>query len=256
MTQGRTRGKTILLAGATGPIGRATAAQLAPGNTLLITGRNPDRLSELVADLESRGATDVVPLTIDLAETDAFQILFAQVQEHCGAVEILVNCSGGWQGHTPGDFLLKTHQELRQEIEANLVWPTLLSQGVLTGMVDRGSGRIVHVSSVAGAIGLIGHAAYSGAKAGVTGLVRQLAMEFGESGITANAVAPRPVDTPRARGLLESGNPRLEAMLTRTPDHQLAVPAEIAALIEFLVSDVAGHINGQTILIDGGMAFS
>jgi NAD(P)-dependent dehydrogenase (short-subunit alcohol dehydrogenase family) len=120
-------------------------------------------------------------------------------------------------------------------------------------MVAARYGRIINVSSIAGLIALEGHSAYSAAKAGHSGLARQLAVEFGPFGITTNCVAPGAVLTGRAADMLAAEDEGILAMLRATPSGRLTTPEDVAELIGFLASEQAAPITGQTIAIDGGV---
>ena len=119
-------------------------------------------------------------------------------------------------------------------------------------MLDQGGGRIVNISSVAGKRGggLSGTAAYASAKAGVLGLTRALAREFGGRGIAVNAVAPGPTETAMVATLQGE---RRERVLSAVPLGRLGQPSEIAAAVAFLLSDAASYINGETLTVDGGL---
>lgn len=248
------RGRVALVTGATGPIGRAVAAELASsGFRVVITGRNAEALAGLSGELARTRGGPPMSVAADLTDEEAVTRLVETVTRELGGVDVLVNSAGGWVGARPGPFLEKSRADLRAQVENNLLLPVLLSHAVLGGMVQRGYGRIVAISSVAGLIGLAGHGAYSAAKAGLSGFVRQLAYEFGRSGVTANCLAPGPVATPNVRRLVEAGDPGLLAMLEQTPSGRLTTPEDIARAVAFLGSEAAGHINGQTIAVDGGM---
>lgn len=247
------RARVALVTGATGPIGRAIARRLASsGFRVVITGRNPQALAELADEL-GRDGERPRSVVADLTDYAAVTRAVGEVTDALGGLDVLVNSAGGWVGARPGPFLDKSPEDLRAQLDNNLLLPVLLSRAVLGGMVERGYGRIVAVSSVAGLIGLTGHGAYSAAKAGLSGFVRQLAYEFGGSGVTANCVAPGPVGTPNVRRLVAAGDPGMLAMLERTPSGRLTTPEDIADAVAFLGSEAAGHINGQTIAVDGGM---
>jgi NAD(P)-dependent dehydrogenase (short-subunit alcohol dehydrogenase family) len=195
-------------------------------------------------------------LTSDLTDFDSIQHSVALVTSDLGPADILINNAGGWSGSHFGPFLSKNADDLRAEIDDNLLTTVLMSRAVLPGMVERRYGRIVNISSIAGIIALEGHSAYSAAKAGHSGLARQFAVEFGAFGITTNCVAPGAVLTPRAEELLDAADASITTMLNMTPSARLTTPDEVAKLAVFLASEDAAQINGQTIAIDGGMTSS
>lgn len=246
--------RVAVLAGATGGIGPAIAHRLASdGFRLVLLGRNREAMERVVGDLpgSAQGATTVQAL--EFSDPGAIRDSLARVIQQTGRIDALIGNLGGWSGKRPGDFLTKEVHDLRTEIDTNLVLPVMLAHAVLPEMVRRGHGRLVFVSSVAGLVGLPGHSAYAAAKAGLMGFARQIAYEFGGRGITANCVAPGAVLTERVEELLHEEDPGIAAFVAGTPTARLTTVAEIAGSVAFLVGEDAGQINGQTLVVDGGM---
>jgi 3-oxoacyl-[acyl-carrier protein] reductase len=119
-------------------------------------------------------------------------------------------------------------------------------------MLERGSGAIVNLSSVAGARGAAGRAAYAASKAAIVSLTRTAAVEWAARGVRVNAVAPGYVETDLVASFVAAGRLDLAPVLSRTPAGRLAAPAEIAKAIRFLASSDASYINGQVLFVDGG----
>lgn len=246
--------KIAVITGATGPIGRATAHRLwSDGFGLALIGRRAPVLDQLAAELAKDSEQPVLPLVGDLAETGVAARLIADAERELGRIDVLVNNAGGWSGSQLGSFSEKSEADIRTELDNNLLVAVLSCRAALPVMVRQHFGRIINISSVAGIIGLDGHSAYSAAKAGHTGLARQLAMEFGSSGITANCVAPGPVQTPAVDQLVREGHPAIKKMLAETPTGRLTTTAEVAHVVSFLASPASGQISGQVIAVDGGM---
>jgi len=212
-----------LVAGAGGPLGRATAESLAgAGFTVVAIDRSEQALGEL-ADGIRREVGDPT----DPAATKA---LVDRIATEVGAPDVLVNTVGAFR---MGDALTATPEDLRVMIDVNLGAALWLSQAVGSYMRQRGSGAIVHVSSRPGIEPTAGMAAYGISKAALAHLTRLLDLELHPHGIRVNAVLPQLLDTPRNRAAF--------------PADQLAhavAPKAIADIIAFLVSDVAAPISG------------
>ncbi|MGI5219343.1 SDR family NAD(P)-dependent oxidoreductase [Nocardia sp. CA-290969] len=248
------RKRVAIVTGASGWIGSAVAPQLADlGYHLVLLGRREEKLIALREQIDSFATHTPTVLTADLTDYDAIQRIVVPTVAELGIPEVLVNTAGGWSGSHFGSFLSKDGVDLRAEIDDNLLTAVFMSRAFLPAMVENRYGRIINVSSIAGIIALEGHSAYSAAKAGHSGLARQLAVEFGPMGITTNCVAPGAVLTPRAAELLAASDVSLNTMLQMTPSGRLTTPDEVAELVLFLASVDAAQINGQTIAIDGGM---
>lgn len=249
--------RVALVTGATGWIGSAIAERLvADGMAVALTGRRSDRLAELrgrLATLGGEGA--VVMVAADLTEPRQVQAAVDEVTATLRSIDVLVNNAGAWSGSVIGPFSEKTFDQLRAEVDDNLMSAVYACRAVMPGMAERGFGRVINVSSVAGIVALEGHGAYSAAKLGMTGLARQLGVEYARLGVTVNCVAPGAVATPLTRERLASAEPpaRLTALVEATPSGRLTTPEEVAAAVSFLASDAAAQINGQTIALDGGL---
>jgi 2-hydroxycyclohexanecarboxyl-CoA dehydrogenase len=168
-----------------------------------------------------------------------------------GPVDVLVN-NAGWDHMAP---FLETDPELWDRIiDINLKGTFNCARAVIPGMVERRSGRVVNISSVAGRVGSTGEAVYSAAKAGVVGFTKTLAREMARFRITVNVVCPGPTDTPLLDDLLGQGNERLiDALRRAIPLGRLGQPADVAAAVAFLASDDASYITGQTLSVSGGL---
>ena len=131
-----------------------------------------------------------------------------------------------------------------------------VTHAALPGMVERGFGRVVNIGSDAGRVGSSGEAVYSGAKGGVIAFTKTIARENARYGITANSIAPGPIETPllmRATELGEIGEKIIENMKAGTQLRRLGQPEEVAAAVAFLASEDASYVTGETLGVSGGL---
>ncbi|MBR0687743.1 SDR family oxidoreductase [Bradyrhizobium manausense] len=242
MTANNVKRRRALVAGGASGIGAATAARLtATGADVLIADIDAANGARLAGEI---GATFVA---VDLTDHVAVSAALAQR----GPFDILVNSAGADQ-HA---FFTQTGpQDWARLIALNLGAVLNTTHAVLPGMQQAGYGRIVNVASEAGRLGSKGGSVYAAAKGGVIAFTRSIARENGRMGITANVVAPGPIDTPMLRRAIEDGGEKLmTAMTSATLVGRLGTPLEIAAVIAFLASDEAGYVTGEVLGASGGM---
>ena len=245
--------KAIVCASSAG-LGRACALELArAGVDVVVNGRDAAKLAETAAAIRAETGVTVTEVVGDLSTEAGRAALLAA----CPDPDILVNNNGG----PP----LKPYTELeadgiRAGIEANFVTPALLIQAVLPGMVARGFGRVVNITSGSVKMPLPGLDLSSGARAGLTGFVAGIARQVAGSNVTINGLLPGSFDTARIASMTEAaakknGTTPAEEKAKRAesiPAKRIGDPAEFGAACAFLCSDKAGFITGQSLLIDGG----
>lgn len=240
----RLEGQRALVTGGASGIGAATAARLAAeGADVVIGDLNTDAASELAAEIGGESAP------LDVTEPRSAADLVAA---H-GPFSILVNNAGTDEF----GFFAETDPGQWQRVTAvNLFGVFACTHAVLPGMQAAGYGRIVSVASEAGRIGSKGSAVYSAAKGGVIAFMKVIAREGARFGITANSVAPGPIETPllmQALDFGEIGTKIVDNMKAMTQLRRLGRPEEVAAVIAFLASDDSSYVTGETLGVSGGM---
>ena len=230
-------GERALVTGATSGIGRAVALQLArDGAEVLVHGRDAGRGAATVEEITVGGGKASF-VTADLADAADVKWLANEV----GEVDVLVNNAGISLFAATAEVDVA---EFDKMFASNVRAPFLLVAALAPGMAARGHGSIVSLSSMAGAVGLAGGAAYGATKASLEAMTRAWAVEYSASGVRVNAIAPGPVYTPASR--------RSEALGETTPMRRASQPEEIAEVIAFLASNRASYITGTTVAVDGG----
>jgi 2-hydroxycyclohexanecarboxyl-CoA dehydrogenase len=245
----RLEGRVALVTGGASGIGAATCRRLAAeGARVAVTDLNVEGARELASELGGAG------FELDVRATDSIRAALEAAEAELGPLAVLVNNAGydefGWFGQS-------TEELWDRVLAVNLRGVLAVTHAALSGMQERGYGRIVNVASEAGRVGSAGSAAYSAAKAGVIGFTKTLAQESARFGITVNAVAPGPIETPLlmgAREFGELGERVIEGMVSKTVMRRLGSPDEVAAAIAFLASDDASYVTGQTLGVSGGLA--
>lgn len=241
--------KVVVLTGATGGLGRATAARLAEeGTRLVLTDLDERACTELATALVPHRAGHLAA-GLDVAQEVQWQDLAATVDRECGRVDALVNNAGIGSIATVEDETLERWQSV-MSVDSTGVWLGMKHLG--PRIAASGGGSIVNLSSILGTVGGFGNsAAYHAAKGAVRTLTKNAALHWAAAGVRVNSLHPGFIGTPE---LLErhDGTPRHEAMLANTPVGRLGRADEIAAVVAFLVSDDSTFVTGSELYADGG----
>lgn len=245
-------GKVALVTGAARDIGFEIARALAgSGAQVILNGRNADTLAQAAHRLAGQGLP-VDTLVFDVTDRTAVRDAFAQIAARYGRLDILVN-NAGIRKRQP--LLQFTDDDIVSMLETNLIAGFTLSREAARLMIPHQSGRLITVTSIAGKVARAGDAVYTGAKAGLTGMVRALAAEYGPLGITSNAIAPGGVAT-AANATSIADTAINHHFISRTPLGRWAQPEEIAGAAVFLASGAASYVNGHVLYVDGGMSIA
>ncbi|NJM09239.1 SDR family oxidoreductase [Candidatus Gracilibacteria bacterium] len=244
-------GHVALITGAAAGIGRAIALRLGEEGCLLaLVDRDGPSLQELVASIGRTGG-QALAIQADVTATDEVCQALAMAQSRYGRLDILVNNAGGSGLRVPARDL--TDEAWDQAIELNLGAAFRCARQALPALLVRG-GAIVNISSVNSVLHAPGLPAYSAAKAGLDGLTRQLALEYGHYGVRVNAVNPGLIATPPIQAGFDADCEDARLATASYPLDRLGRPEEVAAAVAFLASDEASFITGVTLLIDGGLS--
>jgi 3-oxoacyl-[acyl-carrier protein] reductase len=261
---GRFAGRVALITGGASGIGKATATRLsAEGAAIAVVDRNGDGAEATAEEIRNSGGT-ARAYTCDVSASSDVNALAAAVEREIGPIDILANVAGAADASGLKGILEVDDARWALVLSVNLSGPFYLCRAIVPGMAERGRGAVVNVSSLAGrSKSATAGIAYSSSKAGLLGLTRHLAFDYGPRGVRVNAICPGGVDTPMLRaggaGAASSEEER-QARMARTaayayfmPIKRISTPEEQAAAIAFLASDDASYINGVSLDVNGGL---
>lgn len=242
-------GRLALITGSSRGLGWAFAQALADaGARVILHARNPETLAGRATEMRERGTPAADTLCFDVRDGPAAIAAFAQLGRRHGRLDILINNAGST---IRKPVLDTTDEDWQSVIDADLTACFRLAREALRLMVPQGKGRIIMISSIMGHLARPTIPAYIAAKTGLHGLVRALAVEFGQSGVTVNAIAPGYFAVPGNQSLRD--DPVFnEWILSSTPMRRWGVPGELDGAAVFLCSDAAAFVTGTVITVDGG----
>lgn len=235
-------GKRAFVTGGSKGIGAAIVRALSAAGADVVFSARDEKSAAVIA--KETGAT---PEIFDLLDTEATQ---CALEKHL-AIDILVN-NAGMDQHAV--FTKTTPEDWAYLLNINLIAVFATTHAVLPTMQERGYGRVINISSEAGRLGSYGGSVYAAAKGGLHAFTKSIARENGRKCITANIIAPGPVDTPLLRSAVEQGGDKmLDIMKKATVVNRLGTPEEVAAAVLYLASEQAGFVTGEILGVSGGM---
>jgi 2-hydroxycyclohexanecarboxyl-CoA dehydrogenase len=236
-------------------IGRAIALRLArAGLAVGVTDVDATTAVAVAGEIHASGGA-AAGFAADVTDLGALRAAVAATESALGPLGVLVN-NAGWDRLHP--FAESDPAIWDRLIAVNLKGVLNATKAALDGMIGRGGGRIVSISSDAGRVGSTGESVYAACKAGVIGFSKSLAREVARHGITVNVVCPGPTDTQLLADVMqgERGAKILEGMKRGIPLRRLATPDDVAGAVAYLASDEAGYVTGQVLSVSGGLTMA
>ena len=239
----------ILITGAYGGIGRDIClSYLKVASQLFITGRDPIKLNQLMDELNQFSDVPIHAIPADVNDDVTITNIFQQINNQCKRLDVLVHCAGIL---TQKSLMMTRLADIQLDISTNLISSIVFCQQASRLMSRNKQGVITLMSSVVANQGSAGQSVYGASKAGVEGLVKSLAKEFGPLGIRINAIAPGVINTELVSAFTEQDKSKLA---DKTCLKRLGEPEDITPIVQFLSSMGATYITGQVIAVDGGLA--
>ncbi|SHI04758.1 acetoacetyl-CoA reductase [Ferrimonas marina] len=239
--------KVALITGGLGGIGLTLTKSLAEAGYQVVAGCQPNssnaqrHAGELA---ESHPTVKVLPFNV--SDFDECQRVVLDIEETVGPISVLVNNAGiTWDGQ----LKKMASEQWRKVMETNLDSVFNLSRAVIPGMIERGYGRVISISSINGEKGQFGQTNYAAAKAGMYGFTKSLAQEVAAKGVTVNTISPGYIETDMIRAIKEEIR---EGIRQQIPVKRFGQPEEIARAVLFLADEQSGFITGSNLSINGG----
>ena len=246
--KGQLDGKVAIVTGGSRGIGAEVGARLAEdGAAVVVSGRDGERLQHTVQEWETQGRA-VLGVVADAASREDCERLVGTTKQHFGRIDVLVNNAGV----THDQLLVRmTDEDWDRVMEINLRSAFLMTRAVSKALVrQKSGGRIINITSTAGAMGNAGQVNYSAAKAGLIGFTKAAARELAHWSILVNAVAPGLIETDMTATLPAAAR---DALLAQVPLKRIGTAREVAEMVRFLAGDGATYVTGQVFHVNGGL---
>ena len=238
--------KIAIVTGGASGIGRAIAGKFVESHiTTIIIGRDVNKLAAAKNQLGKL----CIPVSFDLNDLQAFPKLIAQIINEHGTIDILVNNAGI---NLKKEFTAVTDEEFQKIMLTNVTAMFALSREVVKWMIQKTSGSIINISSMASQYGIPKVIAYSASKAAIEGMTRAMAVELSPMGVRVNCIAPGFIATDMSAKALDNDEERRVKVMSRTPMGALGLPSDIADAALFLASAASAYITGVVLPVDGG----
>ncbi|HUL96172.1 MAG TPA: acetoacetyl-CoA reductase [Usitatibacter sp.] len=242
--------RVALVTGGVGGIGTAICKRLARDGHFVVANYaipgTEERWRQSMAASGLNGAHSALAFG-DVTDYEAIGEMVGKIAKDHGPIDILVNCAGITKDST---FRKMTPEQWRAVLSTNLDSVFNVTRHVIDGMIERGWGRVINISSVNAVRGQFGQTNYAAAKAGILGFTKSLAQEVVKKGITVNAISPGYVQTDMVMAIREDVRQKIVAEI---PAGRLAMPDEIADAVAFLASENAAYITGTNLAVNGGL---
>lgn len=239
--------KTVLITGASRGIGRAIAKEFAKNNYAVAINYNKSEndANSLLNEIKASDGCAML-CKADVSNKDEVNQMVDMVIKNFGHIDVLVNNAGI---SSKGLFIDESFVDMMNIVNTNLISAINLSKKVIPSMLENEKGKIINISSIWGNVGGSMEVSYSTSKAGIIGLTKSLAKEYGYNNINVNCICPGAIDTQMNDNLTFEEK---QELIRQIPAGRLGKPEEIAKIVLFLSNDTGDYINGQVITIDGG----
>jgi NAD(P)-dependent dehydrogenase (short-subunit alcohol dehydrogenase family) len=240
--------QTALITGGGTGIGKAIAHCMSrAGADVLLTGRREEFLSLACMEIPDKCRY----LVHDVSDPEQTEKFAEMVCERVGVPDIIVNNAGINLKKSVSET---TYDDFSEVLKTNVLGAHILTRAFIPKLIERGSGNILFVTSMAAVFGIPDVSAYAASKSALLGLLRTYAAELSSKGIRVNAIAPGWIETDMSKSALKNDKERLERILSRTPMHRMGKPEDVGWAAVYLCSSAASFITGQQLIVDGGVS--
>ncbi|MHC4994243.1 MAG: SDR family NAD(P)-dependent oxidoreductase [Planctomycetota bacterium] len=242
-------GKVAWITGGTKGLGEQMAGALAGvGADIVINSRTENEALDAAAQIAETHGVRTLGMAADVTDADQVQAVVDRAKSELGGIDILFNNAGVNVREPTVDLPL---DEWQRVVDINLTGPFICSKAVAPGMIEKGWGRIIHMSSILGLVGLAGRPPYTSTKGALVLLTKTQALEFATTGVTVNAICPGPFATEMNKPLLNDPE-KYAAFVAKIPMGRWGELDEIHGAAIFLASNASSYVTGTTLTVDGG----